>query len=279
MPRKELGVSDAEWIAKRDACWIQNNWSAGITPKGAFFCEVAGTMDMLFDGPGGWPVEPGWWNREPKDFGSQLEWCEMCGGCLDVPQRLSCDGRDDVTPAMYERLKALGSPKALAGKVVVHDPAEFDASKYHTFTSGNEYMDAGGNQRFGEHNRNIYPKSFAVTPAAGLRKLLAGPSGVPDDWVIVSDDRAKAERAAKYIGGFIINPGCLYTYKGMSVFNVMARSLREALKHPEDFNSDVRSYYPRDKVVSFEFGAARIAVLDAARKVKRALRAALKKLR
>lgn len=122
MPRKELGISDEEWIKKRDACWVQNTWSATITPKGAFFCEVAGSLDMLFDGPGGWKVEPGWWKRTPEEFGDQLHWCEMCSGCLDVPQRISNDERDDITPQVYEILKSMGSPKIAKSKYVVHDP-------------------------------------------------------------------------------------------------------------------------------------------------------------
>ena len=56
-----------------------------------FFCEVAGALDMLFDGPGGWKVEPGWWKKEPKDFADQSHWCELCSGCLDVPKRISCE--------------------------------------------------------------------------------------------------------------------------------------------------------------------------------------------
>jgi len=47
--RKELGIPDDKWMELRDKCWIQNTWSATITPKGAFFCEVAGALDMLFD--------------------------------------------------------------------------------------------------------------------------------------------------------------------------------------------------------------------------------------
>ena len=56
--RKELGIPDDEWVKLRDNCWVQNLWSASITPKGAFFCEVAGALDMLFNGPGGWPIGP-----------------------------------------------------------------------------------------------------------------------------------------------------------------------------------------------------------------------------
>ncbi len=119
--RKELGIPDDQWIHLRDKCWVQNMWSASITPKGAFFCEVAGALDMLFDGPGGWPIEPGWWKREPQDFGYQLEWCEICGGALLNCGRLSNEETDDVSPQMYERLKELGSPKVRNGKVNILD--------------------------------------------------------------------------------------------------------------------------------------------------------------
>ncbi|MBN2713166.1 MAG: hypothetical protein JXR97_12165, partial [Planctomycetes bacterium] len=84
--RKELGIPDEEWFPMRDKCWVQNLWSASITPKGAFFCEIAAALDMLFDGPGGWPVEKGWWKRKPEDFGEQLKWCELCSAALPVPR-------------------------------------------------------------------------------------------------------------------------------------------------------------------------------------------------
>ena len=41
-------------------CWVQEQWSASITPKGGFFCEVAGSLDYLLDGPGGVKIEKGW---------------------------------------------------------------------------------------------------------------------------------------------------------------------------------------------------------------------------
>ena len=63
--RKDMGIPDEEWYPMRDRCFFQNTWSATVTPKGAFFCEIAGALDMLFDGPGGWKIEPGWWKREP----------------------------------------------------------------------------------------------------------------------------------------------------------------------------------------------------------------------
>lgn len=117
--RKELGIPDDEWIKLRDCCWVQNGWSSTITPKGAFFCEVAGALDMLFDGPGGWPIEKGWWKRTPEEFGEQLNWCEICGIALDLFTRDANEEVDDVSPDVYQKLLEVGSPKALKGKVNV----------------------------------------------------------------------------------------------------------------------------------------------------------------
>jgi len=104
-----------------DHCWLQNSWSASINPNGAFFCEVAASMSLLFDGPKGWPVEPGWWWRTPKDFKHQIEWyCPKCGAALPLPRRLSIDGRDDISPGNLERLKNK-SRKIKKGKYVVSD--------------------------------------------------------------------------------------------------------------------------------------------------------------
>lgn len=106
-----------------DNCWIQTYWSASITPKGAFFCEVAASFDMLFNGPGGWPVEPGWWKRTPKDYTAQKERaCPHCGCAIPLRRRPSSQEIDDVSPGNLEALLAIGSPKAVKGRVeIYHD--------------------------------------------------------------------------------------------------------------------------------------------------------------
>lgn len=109
--RKDLGIPDDEWIKIRDNCWAQDVWSASITPKGAFFCEIAGALDMLFDGPGGWPIEPGWWKREPEEFGDQLKWCELCGIAIETFTRDANEEIDDMSQTFYEKLKEIESPK------------------------------------------------------------------------------------------------------------------------------------------------------------------------
>lgn len=139
--RRELGISDEEFYRLRDNCWLQNQWSATITPKGAFFCEVAGALDILLDGPGGWPIEYGWWRRQPKDFGSQLDWCELCGHCLPVPHELSNAETDIVSPWWDNKLKEVGSKK----KRVIIDLKNYDLKKYQVNKKIEPYLPVEGN--------------------------------------------------------------------------------------------------------------------------------------
>jgi hypothetical protein len=105
-----------------DNCWVQTLWSASITPKGAFFCEVAAAFDMLFNGPGGWPVEPGWWKREPSQFGSQrTDWCPRCGCAVPLERRPSTQGIDDVSPGNLRELTRLGSPKIAKNRYRIYE--------------------------------------------------------------------------------------------------------------------------------------------------------------
>ncbi|GAG53929.1 unnamed protein product, partial [marine sediment metagenome] len=50
-----------------DKCWVYERWSASISPRGAFFCEVACALDHLFDLGGGWRIKKGWWKRSDID--------------------------------------------------------------------------------------------------------------------------------------------------------------------------------------------------------------------
>lgn len=130
--RRELGILDPEWLSLRDNCWIQRLWSGSITPKGAYFCEIAGALDMLYDGipdarrtelgmppSGGWPIERGWWRRSPAEFGEQLGWCEFCGAALPTPFALSTEHVQQVSPWHAARLAEIGSPLAGSPRMAV----------------------------------------------------------------------------------------------------------------------------------------------------------------
>ena len=100
-------VSD-NWREKVEDCWLQKTWSATITPKGGFYCEVAGALDILFDGPGGFDVEnnPGWWKRGLEEFEDQIQrYCSKCGIATGLPYTDSSSVIDDISEDNYELLK------------------------------------------------------------------------------------------------------------------------------------------------------------------------------
>ena len=119
-------VSDPEVRqAVIDDCWLQQRWSGSITPKGFFFCEVAGALDWVFGGPGGLPVEPGCWERPLGDFREQVaRWCPQCGIPLKLKGRPATEERDDVSETNWRALEAIGSRRLR--KCVPYSPVEHD---------------------------------------------------------------------------------------------------------------------------------------------------------
>jgi len=102
-------------------CWAQASWSASINPKGAYFCEMAAALSLLFDGGRGWKVEPEWWTRTVKDFTSQIEeFCPQCGGALPLKRRSSLEKVDDISLGNLARLKGK-SKKIDKGNYVISD--------------------------------------------------------------------------------------------------------------------------------------------------------------
>ena len=110
-----------------DACPLQRDWSAAITPKGFFFCEVAAAFDAIFEGPGGLPITPGCWRHDLADYRDQIErWCPRCGMALPLPSRLDSENRDDISPGNFEALAKLNSPRIARGEYVVFNAAAYD---------------------------------------------------------------------------------------------------------------------------------------------------------
>lgn len=106
-----------------DRCWAQKAWSASVNPNGAFFCEIAASLSMLFGmRQSAWTVEKGWWHRTPIDYWKQIEeFCHLCGGPLPVLSRYSVEEIDDISPKMLSRLQAIGSPKIKRGEFKIHN--------------------------------------------------------------------------------------------------------------------------------------------------------------
>jgi len=101
-------------------CWLQTRWSGTITPKGLFFCEVAGAWDMLLGGPGGLPVGPDCWRRPLSDYQDQINrWCPRCGVPLSLEGRIDSEEIDDISVTNLDSLQ--DSPRVKAGRYEVYD--------------------------------------------------------------------------------------------------------------------------------------------------------------
>lgn len=104
-----------------NSCSFQMSWSASINPRGAWFCEIAASMSMLFEEGEGWKVEPGWWWKQPWDFKEQIEkFCPKCGGAVPHKRRKSVETVDDISPKNLEKLKGK-SRRVDKGEYVVSD--------------------------------------------------------------------------------------------------------------------------------------------------------------
>ena len=125
---------------KIDRCWAQEWWSASINPHGAFFCEIAAAFSMLFpdEQSYAWAVEPGWWNKIPKDFTKQMEqWCPKCGMTAQLQTRSSIEGIDDISPKNFERLS--NTKKIHDGLYKIHNLEKCDCSNNMANYKDNHY--------------------------------------------------------------------------------------------------------------------------------------------
>lgn len=269
--RKDLGIPDEEWIPLRDNCWMQNSWSATITPKGAFFCEVAGALDMLFNGPGGWKIEKNWWKRQPEDFKDQLQWCEICGFALkNIFSRDAKEEIDDVSPSVYEKLKYLDSPKFKDGRINLvkienGKIAEESKAERPPFIFGVCYIE-NYEDRFQKENSVLFDMDYEECIVEDIDELgafltqrLRTESGEQiktgkTRWMLLKNSRSVDTRILKdLIGKTVFNSGVLHKGEGYLFFSKLALCLRDigfdGLKEIRALDDIVKAWVP-EKVVS-----------------------------
>ena len=103
-----------------DKCWVRKEWSAVINEKGCFSCEIAGALDALFNGPGGHPIEKGWWMKGHEHFNEQMErYCFKCGAALPQPAVTIKNNRDHVSISNFKVLEKLRTPKFQKKRVLL----------------------------------------------------------------------------------------------------------------------------------------------------------------
>lgn len=230
MTRKEFGISDSEWIKIRDNCWWQRFLnSPSITPKGAFFCEVAAAMDMLFDGPGGWKIEKDWWRRGPEDYKDQLFWCEYCAGAFADFDRDANEEIDDVSPVMFEKLVQAGSPKVQKpDRICIHKTDETSDVRVHPRQEVLMYQD-DYTQRVTEDNKVITPNNIFFGNLRDYGKEKLGQLiRAQDGWIALVEDTDVIPEARKILEHITFNPGTFHYIEEYHIyfFNTNAKSIR-----------------------------------------------------
>ncbi|OOB80090.1 MAG: hypothetical protein BEN19_06745 [Epulopiscium sp. Nuni2H_MBin003] len=250
LPRAEFGIPDDEWIELRDKCWWQTSFgSPSITPKGAFFCEVAAAMDMLFDGPGGWKVEKNWWQRGPEDFKEQLKWCELCSAPLVTEARDANEEIDDVSTDMYNKLIEIGSPKAKTGKIKIHDIKSKQEVEIKPRLETFLYQ-TDNSVRFTSKNKSLYPKRVCGVLWTN-NKIELNTNELDDvtvidknhterfielakyirkevDWIVLMDNTIELPKDFRHkLSEIVFNPGTFHIINdNVSMFNVNASALK-----------------------------------------------------
>lgn len=203
----QTGMSDDQWVKNRDACWVQNMWSASINDKGAYFCEVAASIDRLyFNGKHAWPVEHGWWQRKPEDFGAQLDLCNYCALAQPGPAQLDLLERDIVSKESRDMLAKAGSPAVKKGQYELYD-AKLHLEKREVDRRDN-YV--GDDRRVGIGNRSTKPhKLSGVVVSVGYGERLAAtlPSNIRlfDEFVVVtSPEDSFTQQIARELGATLV---------------------------------------------------------------------------
>ena len=103
-----------------DKCWVRERWSAVINAKGCFSCELAGAFDVLYNGPGGLPIEKGWWAKGHEHFNEQMErYCSLCGAALPQPAVDMKNNQDHISISNFRVLEKLRTPKFQKNRVLL----------------------------------------------------------------------------------------------------------------------------------------------------------------
>ncbi len=106
----------------KDNCWIQRRWeTCSVTPYGIYFCEVAGALDILFNGgKNAVPIAMGWW-KNTQVFKKQQKICNNCGAPIPIGGMSDRASFDLISKGNLKKLKKLNSPKVLSGDYALYN--------------------------------------------------------------------------------------------------------------------------------------------------------------
>lgn len=198
-----LGVGDvvadpADVKTLIDHCWVDRRWSASINPKGCYFCEIAAAMDMLFDGPGGHPIEPGWWRQDPERFDEQIrQYCHRCGAPVPFPDVHVSQETEQASVTNYNELRNLNTPKFLQGRVTLVNETFSRAQLQQWALDWQPWDHLGVEGRTKDHS-DLYGPITKLKRKLGTlsRRLAARPSAPRTDTGLPEEGQARPWRDA-----------------------------------------------------------------------------------
>jgi hypothetical protein len=120
---RDLGMTEAEWVAARERCDVNRNWSGAIAEQQGeargFFCEIAAALDGIRGEAHGVPAVAGWWRQGMAAFSDQVTQCcdRGCGIPLKFKGHLD---KDEVYDCTASFVPLMNTPKARLVTPVVH---------------------------------------------------------------------------------------------------------------------------------------------------------------
>lgn len=118
------------------------------------------------DGPGGYKIEPGWWNKSPDQFRDQIErYCVNCSGAVPMNPVDANLGKDLVSPSIVEKLVGVNSPRFQKGRTTtskeVYSKKEIDQTKKNWKPwSHRPFRQCGPNMFLDENGKVVNEKVF-----------------------------------------------------------------------------------------------------------------------
>lgn len=149
----------------RDRCWLNWHWCPVIRPGvGAYFCEVAASIDQLMSGgKNAMPLEPYWWMKGIPN--NQAAICYFCGIMLNLPSIRDTSTIEYLSWFWVSLLK----PPVNSYKLV-ESQADFPADK-----TPRHYAKRDGIHHFSQRTRRIWLRQKWFGAGYHIRKGLLWP--------------------------------------------------------------------------------------------------------
>jgi hypothetical protein len=201
--------------------------------NGIRFCEVAGALDMLYDGPGGWDIKPYWWERD--DYSDQQKWCKVCGARLSLPMSNDNDDFDYITESI---LRKLISKKLRIKKHKIITKKDYEMYEDIWENKKREQLNTISEIHISNDNKNIKPISIDIINDESLIHNY-------NDWVIIGKNINTCNKLKSILSNAVINQGYAYCYDDCYAINVLSQVMIN-----NNINDNFLSLFDKNKIIN-----------------------------